>query len=116
MRLLWCESSSDRLLPGSNLHTQGVARSRRLPAALAPRVLDPSALAEGQEGSCDLRHRVALISSFVDLGISAPRRTAASPQRLGRVRGSPKCRKTPVSLNQVIAAIAFPASVTTIIP
>jgi hypothetical protein len=22
MRLLWCESGSDRLLPGSNVHTQ----------------------------------------------------------------------------------------------
>ena len=30
---LSCESSSDHLLPGFNLHTQGVARTRRLLAA-----------------------------------------------------------------------------------
>ena len=42
--------------------------------------------------------------------------TSAGLQGFGSVRGSPKCRNTPVSLNQVIAAIALPSSVTTMSP
>ena len=44
------------------------------------------------------------------------RETSASLQGCGSVRGSPKCRKTPVSANQVTAAIASPASVSTMSP
>jgi hypothetical protein len=50
----------------------------------------------------------------VDRGISGVA-IPDQPQRLGRVRGSPKWRKTPVSAtNQVICAIASPSSVSTI--
>jgi hypothetical protein len=41
---------------------------------------------------------------------------AGSRYGMGSVRGNPKCRKTAVSANQVIAAIASPSSVSTIRP
>jgi hypothetical protein len=45
---------------------------------------------------------------------SRPARPSAAYER--SVRGSPKCRNTPVSANQVIPAIVSPASVSTISP
>ena len=105
MRLLWCESGSDRLLPGSNLHPRGSPE----PGGSWPHSLPAFSAADRAPSP---RAKGAIVTLVLGGPRGTPlRQTAAIPQRFGSVRGSPKCRKTPVSLNQVIAVIASPASV-----